>query len=58
MLRYRHRLADGGTPACAVLAVERQPRDPLWEGLCAELEVVLVWPEVLDERITGRLDAR
>lgn len=33
----------------AVLAVERQPTADYWETLCAELGVILTWPEAYEE---------
>jgi hypothetical protein len=51
LLRYRHRLGAGGSPAKAALMIEHEPSDPEWAELCTELDVVLVWPEVLTERL-------
>lgn len=50
VLRYRQLFASTG-PAVAVLAVEREPTDPTWDGLCKELEVRLVWPDSFDSRL-------
>lgn len=33
----------------AVLSVERQPTADYWETLCAELGVILTWPEAYEE---------
>jgi hypothetical protein len=54
VLRYAHQLRQArATPVRPVLAAERRPSDGSWLDLCAELGVVLVWPEsfasVLDE---------
>lgn len=51
LLRYRHRLVREGVDARAVLAVEHEPADPEWQELCDELDVVLVWQGVLEERL-------
>lgn len=43
VLRYRHRLEKlGHERVVAVLVPERIPRDPSWEDLCRELQVVLI----------------
>ena len=47
LLRYRHRLAAREGRAHAVLMVEYEPSDPSWRELCAELDVVLLWPDVM-----------
>jgi hypothetical protein len=47
VLRYRHMLARGGRRVIGVLMLERQPVERTWIGLCHELGVVLLWPEVL-----------
>ena len=51
LLRYRQRLASSGTDVRAYLVGERQPSDEGWQQLCDSLEVVLMWPEVMKERI-------
>lgn len=51
LLRYKQGLSKEGAHVRAVLAVERKPSDPDWEALCDDLGVVLVWPEVLAERL-------
>ncbi len=43
LLRYRHLLRSKGI-VCAVLVVERQPKDTSWINLCEELNVLLTWP--------------
>lgn len=49
VLRYRHLLgAATGKPVRAVLAVEHPPADDRWDALCHSLDVVLIWPEVMD----------
>lgn len=52
LLRYRHRLITSAVAARAVLMIERARMDSEWNTLCADLDVVLVWPAVLDERVT------
>lgn len=45
VLRYRQSLAKTKAIATkAILAVEHAPRDPGWEQLCQELDVLLIWP--------------
>lgn len=45
VLRYRQSLAKiRATAIKAILAVEREPRDPAWELLCQELDVLLICP--------------
>jgi hypothetical protein len=51
LLRYRHRLAARGDLARAVLMVEHEPSDPAWDALCSELDVILVWPDVIAARL-------
>jgi hypothetical protein len=56
VLRYSYQF---GTLAVPVLLAERRPQDPGWEKLCEHLGVILVWPEVLAERlVVSRLGAR
>lgn len=51
LLRYRHRLAAAGIEARAAMFVERSPTDPEWISLCDDLDVLLAWPSVLEERL-------
>ncbi|MEM7138172.1 MAG: hypothetical protein AAF500_16450 [Myxococcota bacterium] len=51
VLHYRASVQEGGRPCVAVLAVENQVSDPIWEKLCARLGVILVWPANFAERI-------
>jgi len=44
VLEYRYRLEQRGVTTRGVLAVEKQPSDPSWVGICARSEVLLVWP--------------
>ncbi|HXJ41563.1 MAG TPA: hypothetical protein VNH18_19960 [Bryobacteraceae bacterium] len=50
VLRYAHNGTAAG-PAVPVLAVERRPSDPTWAVLCAQLGVILAWPEVFSTRL-------
>lgn len=57
VIRYRQKLAAAGhEPVTAVLATERPPQDPTWGELCAQENIVLIWPEVAAERIRGAAD--
>jgi hypothetical protein len=53
VLRYKQVLSRYGREVTAVLAVEHRPADHTWEELCADLDVILVWPgnmaQVLDD---------
>lgn len=51
ILRYRQRLRAAGGDVRGYLVTEREPTGPGWESLCDELDVVLAWPGVLDERV-------
>lgn len=48
VLRYRQVLSKRYAVVVAVLAAEREPRDPAWLELCTALEVILVWPGSFD----------
>ena len=50
LLRYRHKMASRESdPVAAVPVLERAPTDLAWIELCAELEVVLTWPEAFEK---------
>jgi hypothetical protein len=50
VLWYAHKL--GGSPQVkGVLVAERQPADPSWESLCADVGIILAWPEVFASRL-------
>jgi hypothetical protein len=51
LLRYRHGLTAEGETVRAYLLCERAPSDPAWINLCQDLDVELVWPEILSERV-------
>jgi hypothetical protein len=51
VLRYRHLLAARGRSTRAVLMLERRPVDESWLDLCRELQVIVVWPEVLQSTL-------
>lgn len=44
VLRYAHLLSASHHRVKPVLAVERQPTDWSWQGLCDHFGVLLVWP--------------
>lgn len=50
VLHYKSQILNGSCGASqpedclAVLAVEREPRDPIWEDVCRRNHVKLVWP--------------
>ena len=50
VLRYAHQIR-GVEEIVPVLVAERRPSDTSWEDLCAQLGVILIWPEVFAERI-------
>jgi hypothetical protein len=47
ILRYAHQLRPKEKPVRPVIVLEAEPRDMSWVELCAELGVVLVWPDSL-----------
>jgi hypothetical protein len=49
VLRYRQVLGRHGRDVTAVLAVEQQPQDATWQELCEELQILLVWPQNMDD---------
>lgn len=51
-IRYRQKLSSmGHEPVVAVVAVERPPQDTSWNELCEDEGILLVWPEVAEERL-------
>jgi len=48
VLRYAHAMRS--LNACPVLIVERKPRDASWIDLCSSLGVIMVWPDMLQEK--------
>jgi len=44
LIRYRHLLERTPGSVRAVLAVEREPRDPTWLTVCNSVGVELIWP--------------
>lgn len=48
VLHYQSALRSASADVVAVLAVERQPTDPAWLGLCAAHGVRLAWPATFD----------
>ena len=53
VLDYQNALERFGRSAHAVLAVEREPRDLAWLGLCERHGIVLVWPGRFDALVAG-----
>jgi len=52
VIRYRQKLSSmGHEPVVAVVAAERPPEDSSWDELCDSEGIVLIWPEVADERL-------
>lgn len=52
VIRYRQKLnAAGHEPVMTVIAAERAPEDQSWEELCVQENIVLVWPEVAEDRL-------
>jgi hypothetical protein len=45
VLRYAHLLGVKDRPVRRVIAVEWEPSDASWTGLCAALGVALAWPD-------------
>jgi len=54
VLMYRYLLAQRFPTVRAILAVEYEPTSPSWPKLCEELGVMLLWPEVMEERLHAR----
>ncbi len=48
LLRYIHTLEARKFNVSGVLMVEYQPKDPEWMSLCSQLNVKVLWPEILD----------
>ena len=58
VIRYRQKLAACGyEPVTAVIATECRPKDRSWEDLCDFENILLVWPEVCEERLQGAVQA-
>jgi hypothetical protein len=51
VLRYQDLLRPAPKPIIPVLAVNREPSDPTWQRLCDKVEVSIVWPDVMAERL-------
>ncbi len=55
VLRYRHALLNSGNDARAVIFVERRPSQHVeWVALCEELNVILLWPDVVHHLYMSR----
>lgn len=53
VMRYRQLLRRPNRHVIAMIAVERPPTDSRWSELCAEADVMLVWPEVVERELTA-----
>ena len=54
VIRYRQKLtAAGHEPVIAVIATEVQPEDKTWDELCSNENILLVWPDVAEQRLQG-----
>jgi hypothetical protein len=51
VLRYRQKLTAGGHDVQAVIVASRMLSDPSWDELCRLEGIVLIWPEVAEERL-------
>jgi len=52
VIRYRQKLSSmGHEPVVAVVATERPPQDSSWNELCDDEGILLIWPEVANERL-------
>lgn len=51
LLMYRHLLLQQYEPVKALFVVEREPSNPTWIDLCAELNVSLLWSAGLDREL-------
>jgi hypothetical protein len=49
VLQYRYRLRESRGEVRAVLMVEYEPRDAVWDALCSDLGVQLLRPSLLDD---------
>jgi len=53
VLRYAQLLSAGRRPVRRFIALERQPQDPSWLELTAELDIGLMWPETFQATVAG-----
>jgi hypothetical protein len=51
VLRYQHLLMQKYTKVQAVLMIEREPSDYTWISLCESLDILLIWPSIMANRI-------
>ena len=52
VIRYRQKLAaKGHEPIAPVIATERQPSDSSWQELCEHEGILLLWPDVAENRL-------
>ena len=58
VLHYKQRFIDSGNEIVeAVLAVEREPSDTIWNRVCEMAGVILVWPEIFDSLFETESDS-
>jgi hypothetical protein len=55
VLRYRDLVGARGDATQAWLVIERPPSDDTWRRLCTELNVVLAWPTIFEDRLRAAL---
>lgn len=54
VIRYRQKLTSmGHEPVMAVVAAEKPPEDNSWNELCDDEGILLIWPEVAEERLNN-----
>ncbi len=59
VIHYRQQLdAAGHEPVYSAIATERQPSDKIWEKLCADEGILLIWPPVAEERLKAHWELR
>ena len=59
VIRYRQKLgALGYEPVIAVIATEVCPVDKSWDDLCTNENIVLLWPEIAEQRLQSAIIER
>ena len=52
VIRYRQKLAARGhEPISTIIATERPPSDASWQDLCEHEGILLLWPDVAENRL-------
>lgn len=54
ILDFAHEIRRSGHPVRPVLAVEREPTEPRWVGVCRDAGVELVWPTTFSTVLVSR----